>query len=113
MNATWIEPADYGSLCGKATVSPVATNSPTPTNSTSVRLSAGSSTVASNGVVQLTASGGSSYAWTINTTAYGTLAHFSTFATNAFRRTGGAFGNTVTVTVTSDGDSDSETITLN
>jgi hypothetical protein len=112
MNATWIEPAYYGSLFAKATVAPVVTNSPAPTNSTTVRLTAGSSTVVSNGVVILTASGGSSYTWSINTTLYGSLAHFDDYATNAFRRTGGVAGNTVTVTVT-DGRSASQTLTFN
>jgi hypothetical protein len=113
MNATWIEPAYYGSLFAKATVAPVVTNSPTPTNNPStVRLSAGSSTVSSNGVVTLTASGGSSYTWTLNT-SLGTLAHFDNHSTNAFRRTGGVAGNTVTVTVGSDGRTASQTITFN
>ena len=112
MDAAWIEPSFSGNLYAIATVAPSATNSPSPTNSPSIVLTASSSTIASGGTVTFTASGGSSYTWTHNS-SNGKLAHSGSYATNAFTRTSGVAGVTATITVSADGDSDSETLTFN
>ncbi len=109
MDATWIEPGFSGSILARATVSPAATNTP----SSKVKLTASSSTISSNATVTLTASGGSSYAWRLSTTAYGTLAHYSSYSTNSYTRTAGSAGNTITITATSGDSSADATLSFN
>lgn len=109
MDATWIEPGFSGSILARATVSPAATNTP----SSKVKLTASSSTISSNATVTLTASGGSSYAWGLSTTDYGTLAHDSSYSTNSYTRTAGNAGNTITITATSGDSSADATLSFN
>lgn len=110
MDAAWIEPSFSGNLYAIATVAPVSTNSPSPTNSPNVILNANPATVGTNGTTQLTASGGSSYTWTISPTTYGNLNHTSNYSTNSFTRTSGTSANSVTITVKSGSESDDVTI---
>ncbi len=108
MNATWIEPNFAGSIFATATVSPATTNTPVGGE---VTLTASSGTIASNGTVTLTASGGTgSYSWSLSTSAFGSLAHSSSHATNSYTRTSGTSTDSVTITVTSGTDSDSESL---
>ena len=109
LDATWIENGFSGSLFATATVSPATTNNPGGT----VNLSASSSTISSNATVTLTASGSSSYAWSLSSSAYGSLAHYNSYATNSYTRTAGSSGNSVTITATSGDSSDSVTLTFN
>ena len=107
MDAAWIEPSFAGSIFAQATVSPVVTNSPSPTNNTGdVTLTATSYNASSNEVITLTASGGSTYTW--SSVTYGTLVPSGSIA--AYTRTSGTATNHETITVSSDGDSDSVTI---
>lgn len=107
MDATWIEPNFAGSIFAQATVSPVATNSPSPTNGTgNVTLTASSYNVSSNEAISLTASGGDTYTW--SSVTYGVLVPSGSIA--AYTRTSGTSSNSETITVSSDGDSDSVTI---
>lgn len=109
LDATWIEPAFAGSLFGTATVSPVVTNSPVPTNVTvDIAVSPGSATLATNGQFQVfTASGGNgSYAWSFSGSG-GTLSAQSGSSVT-FTRTSTGSG---VLQASSAGDSDTSTIT--
>ncbi len=103
MDATWIEPAFAGSIFAQATVAPVVTNSPVPTNVTgNVTISPTSASLATNGQSQaFTATGGSgSYAWTFSGTG-GTL---SSSAGSSVTFTRNSTGSGV-IQVSSSGDS--------
>ena len=107
MDASWIEPAYYGTLRAKARVAPSATNSP----SADLSLTVDDSTVASNQTVNFTASGGTgSYSWP-SSVSYGTFSGSGSSA--SYTRTSGTSGNAVTVTVTSGSDSASVILTFN
>lgn len=103
MNATWIEPAFYGSIFATATVSPAATNNP----ATSVTISPSSATIPVNGSRAFTASGGNgTYTWTQSNSARGTLSSTTgTTITYQWESSG-----TDILTVTSGAASDSATI---
>ncbi len=102
LDATWIEPTFYGSIFATATVSPATTNNPI---SGDVNLSATpSSSIALNGTVQLTASGGTKYAWELSSNAFGSLGHTGNYHTNSYTRTSGTASDSVTITVTSGGN---------
>ncbi len=104
MDATWIEPAFYGSLYAQATVAPSATNNP----SSSLSLAASTYNVSSNETVTLTASGGtSSYSWP-SSVAYGTFSYSGSIA--SYTRTAGTADNSVTISVTSGSETDSVTL---
>ena len=107
MDASWIEPAYYGTLRAKARVAPSATNSP----SADLSLTVDDSTVSSNQTVNFTASGGTgSYSWP-SSVSYGTFNGSGSSA--SYTRTSGTSGNAVTVTVTSGSDSASVILTFN
>lgn len=108
MDAAWVEPNFAGSIFAQATVSPVVTNSPTPTNTTEVSVSPTSKTLSTNGQFQVfTASGGNgSYTWSYSGTG-GSLGT-TTGTTNTFTRNTSGSG---VIQVSSDGDSATAIIT--
>lgn len=106
MDASWIEPGFAGSIFGKATVSPAATNTPISNN---VRISPTNATLNSTTVTQMVfnATGGNgTYSWSHNSSV-GTLS--ATTGSSITYRYASA-GND-TLTVTSDGKSASARIT--
>lgn len=106
MDASWIEPGFAGSIFGKATVSPAATNTPISNN---VRISPTNATLNSTTVTQMVfnATGGNgTYSWSHNSNV-GTLS--ATTGSSITYRYASA-GND-TLTVTSDGKSASARIT--
>lgn len=104
MDATWIEPAYYGSLYARATVAPSTTNSPTG----DVTLSANSSSASIGEVITLTAAGGTgSYSWP-SSVAFGTF--FASGGTATYTRTTGTSADSVSITVSSGGDAASVTL---
>ena len=106
MDASWIEPGFAGSIFGKATVSPAATNTPISNN---VRISPTNATLNSTTVTQMVfnATGGNgTYSWSHNSSV-GTLS--ATNGSSITYRYASA-GND-TLTVTSDGKSASARIT--
>lgn len=106
MDASWIEPGFAGSIFGKATVSPAATNTPISNN---VRISPTNATLNSTTVTQMVfnATGGNgTYSWSHNSRV-GTLS--ATTGSSITYRYASA-GND-TLTVTSDGKSASARIT--
>ena len=108
MDASWIEPAYYGTLSAKATVPPANTNSP---SSDDVKLTVDDSTVSLNQTVNFTASGGNgTYDWPL-TVPNGTFSGSGTSAT--YTRTSGTSGSFVTITVKSGDDSASVNLSLN
>lgn len=107
MDATWIEPSYYGTISAQATVAPVTTNSPSPTNDT-LTLTVDSSTVSSNETVNFEADGGDgTYTWDCDET-YGNFT--STGDSASYKRTSGTSTNTETISVSSDGDTKSITL---
>lgn len=70
MDASWVEPNFYGNLRAKASVAPVATNSPIVTNSTKVTVSPDSWEFSSNGQTKdFEADGGNgTYTWSFTAT---------------------------------------------
>ena len=106
MDASWIEPAYYGTLSAQATVSPATTNTPDPSEDLS--LDASATSIASNELVTFTADGGDgSYDWDCNET-YGNFSSTGDSAT--YTRTGGSSNNTETISVSSDGETESVTL---
>ena len=106
MDASWIEPAFYGTLSAQATVSPATTNTPDPSDDLS--LDASATSIASNELVTFTADGGDgSYDWDCNET-YGNFSSTGDSAT--YTRTGGSSNNTETISVSSDGETESVTL---
>lgn len=106
MDASWIEPGFAGSIFGKATVSPAATNTPISNN---VRISPTNATLNSTTGTQMVfnATGGNgTYSWSHNSSV-GTLS--ATTGSSITYRYASA-GND-TLTVTSDGKSASARIT--
>lgn len=104
MDAAWIEPSFAGSIFAQATVSPVVTNSPSPTNNTGdVTVSPTTVTLTSSNSTQLfTASGGNgTYTWTHNS-SHGSFSP-STGSTTLYTRVSAGTDN---LTVTSGDKSD-------
>ena len=107
MDATWIEPAFYGSLFAKATVSPAATNIPV----SGVSISPKSATFTSNSLTRnFTASGGTgSYTWSVSDNTRGNV-NSTTGSSVSYTSQPVSGNNTITVT-DSNGKSDYATVT--
>ena len=109
MDASWIEASYYGTLSAQATVAPITTNSPSPTNDfDDVEISPESVTLTTNNTPQIFyASGGDGeYTWTHNSNC-GQLSSSSGSSITYTRLSTGDD----TLTVTSDGESASADIT--
>ena len=110
MDATWIEPGFAGSIFAQATVSPVTTNSPSPTNDTgdALFITANPTTVSLNGAVQLEADNGTgTYNWP-SSASFGLIV--GTGDTAVYTRTSGTSNNYAVITVTSGVETASVTI---
>jgi hypothetical protein len=108
MDATWIEPAFYGSLFAKATVSPATTNTPPVTE---FSVTASPTSVSLSGSSAITASGGTgSYIWP-STVSFGTIS--SSGNPRTYTRTSGTTSNNAVISVTSGTETKSVTITFN
>lgn len=100
MDATWIEPAYYGSIFATATVSPATTNSPAPVTNTTVTISPKSVTLNSTTNTQVfKATGGTgSYKWTVFNTSLGTVSPSTSSSTTTYTSTKVSGNNIITVT---------------
>ena len=107
MDASWIEPAYYGTLSAKATVPPSATNSP----SNNLSLDSNVASLSISNTATLTASGCSStYTWECNKnfgsfTSLGNIGYYT--------RTSGASTDSETISVLCGSDKKSVTIDFN
>ena len=116
MRGTWIEPSTVGHVFASATISPVATNSPTPVTNILTVTASQTSISKAGGTSTLTAQGGSldfaNFDWSFSPASLGNLSTFSGQATTFQANDSNTGTVTVTVNDVTGGSSKSVAITI-